>query len=49
MGDHQVYLTTGRRQSVAVWWKGRHLFILSSREEFETPRSLLRAALEIEP
>lgn len=49
MGDQQVYLTTGRRQSVAVWWKGRHLFILSSREEFETPRSLLRSALEIQP
>ena len=49
MGDQQVYLTTGRRQSVAVWWKDRYLFILSSREEFETPRALLRAALEIEP
>lgn len=47
MGKDRVYLTTGRRQSVAVWWKGHHLFVLSTREDYETPRALLRSALEI--
>lgn len=49
MGEDTVYLTTGRRQSVAVWFKERYLFVLSTREEFERPRSLLREALEIQP
>ena len=49
VGDRAVYLTTGRRQSVAVWWDDSYLFVLSSREDYETPRALLRAALEIEP
>lgn len=49
MGDDTVYLTTGRRQSVAVWFKERYLFVLSTREEYERPRSLLRQALEITP
>ena len=49
MGGEQVWLTTGRRQSVAVWFKGRHVFVLATREEYTTPRSLLRKALEIEP
>ena len=47
MGSERVYLTTGRRQSVAVWWKGHYLFILSTRDDYETPRALLRSALEI--
>jgi hypothetical protein len=49
VGDRTVYLTTGRRQSVAVWWEDRYLFVLSSRDDYETPRGLLRAALDIEP
>jgi hypothetical protein len=49
MGDQTVHLTTGRRQSVAVWFKDRYLFVLATREEFEQPRSLLRAALAITP
>jgi hypothetical protein len=47
MGSETVYLTTGRRQSVAVWWKNRYLFVLSTRDDYETPRALLRSALEI--
>ena len=46
MGEQTVYLTTGLRQSVAVWFKGRHLFVLSSRQDFNQPRTLLRAAIE---
>lgn len=47
MGDRIVYLTAGKRQTIAVWFQGRHFFVLSTREEFERPRALLREALEI--
>lgn len=49
MGGKPVYLTTGKRQSIAVWFQGRYFFVLSMREEFEQPRALLRQALEIQP
>lgn len=49
MGDQDLYLTTGRRQNVAVWFKGKFLFVLATREEFDRPRGLLREALEIDP
>ena len=49
MGEERVWLTSGDRQAIALWFRGRHVFILSSREEYEFPRTLLRAALEIKP
>ena len=49
MADKTVYLTTGKRQNVAVWFEDRYLFILGTREEYPTPRALLRELLEIEP
>ncbi|MGH9086398.1 MAG: hypothetical protein ACRDYW_13190 [Acidimicrobiales bacterium] len=49
LGDRQVYLTTGDRQQVALWFHDRYLMVLSTREEYETPRALLRAALELQP
>jgi hypothetical protein len=49
MGGRSVYLTAGKRQSIAVWFRGRYFFVLSMREEFEQPRALLREALEINP
>ena len=49
MGENTIFLTTGRRQNIAVWFQGRHLFILATREEFDRPRTLLREALEIKP
>lgn len=47
VGDEAVYLTTGDRQQVAVWFEGDHMLILSTREDYEKPRSLLREALEV--
>jgi hypothetical protein len=47
MGERTVYLTTGRRQSIAIWFEGRDLFVLATREEYDQPRTLLREALEI--
>jgi hypothetical protein len=49
MGQDQVFLTSGDRQSIAVWFRGRHVFILSSREDYRFPRSLLREALAVQP
>lgn len=49
MGDDTVWLTSGDRQSIAVWFNADHVFILSTREEYLGSRSLLREALEIQP
>ena len=48
LGKRTVYLTTGTRQSIAVWFKGAHLFVLASRADYDQPRSLLREVLELE-
>lgn len=42
-----VYLTTGDRQQVAVWFHDDHLYVLSTREDFGKSRTLLREALEL--
>lgn len=49
LGSQTVYLTTGTKQSIGVWFKGRHLFVLATRADYDEPRTLLRKALEIEP
>jgi hypothetical protein len=49
LGKRTVYLTTGTRQSIAVWFKGRYLFVLASRSDYDQPRALLRNVLEIKP
>ena len=41
LGDRQVYLTTGDRQQVALWFLDSYLMVLSTREEYQTPRALL--------
>ncbi|MGH8972891.1 MAG: hypothetical protein ACRD0C_06770 [Acidimicrobiia bacterium] len=47
LGTRTVYLTTGTKQSIAVWFKGPHLFVLASRSDYDEPRTLLREVLEI--
>jgi hypothetical protein len=49
LGKRTVYLTTGTKQSIAVWFSGRYLFVLASRSDYDQPRTLLRQALEIKP
>lgn len=49
LGNRTVYLTTGTKQSIAVWFKGRHMFVLASRSDYDEPRTLLHKALEIKP
>ena len=49
MGEERVYLASGDRQSIAVWFRDRYVFILSSREDYPYPRALLREALAVQP
>jgi hypothetical protein len=49
LDDIDVYLTSGARQRVAVWFKGRYFFILSMRDDYRYQRSLIRTALEVTP
>lgn len=48
MGDDTVWLSSGDRQSIAVWFDEDYVFILSTREEYLGSRALLREALAIE-
>ncbi|HVW33190.1 MAG TPA: hypothetical protein VHL53_11675 [Acidimicrobiia bacterium] len=47
LGAQTVYLTTGTKQSIAVWFKGPTLFVLATRADYDEPRTLLRRTLEI--
>jgi hypothetical protein len=49
LGTRTVYLTTGTKQSIAVWFSGRYMLLLASRADYDEPRTLLRKALELEP
>lgn len=48
MGDQTVYLSTGRRQNVVIWFQDEYLFVLSTRDEFGRPRTLLREAIDLD-
>jgi hypothetical protein len=49
MGERPVYRTSGTKQTVALWFSGRHMLLLSIRDDLRTPRALIRRALEVEP
>jgi hypothetical protein len=49
LGGETVYLTSGKKQSIGVWFKDRYLFVLATRADYDEPRTLLRKALEIKP
>jgi len=49
VGDRNVYLTAGNQQRIAVWFRGRYMFVLATREDFPTPRTLLRRLIEVQP
>ena len=48
VGDEDVFVTQSTKQTLAIWFEDEHLFVLSIRQDFEKPRSLLRAALELQ-
>ena len=47
IGGRSVFLTTGDRQSIAVWFTEGDFFVLSTRADYPYPRGLLRAALDL--
>ena len=49
MGEDSVWLTSGDRQSVAIWFRDDFMFVLSARDEYTGTRALLREALGITP
>lgn len=49
VGKDEVYLTSGTKQQLAIWFRGEHLLILATREDFPRPKTLLRRALEVQP
>jgi hypothetical protein len=49
MGSSTVYRTTGRKQVISLWFRDHYLFVLSVRDTFDQPRSLLRETLKVTP
>jgi hypothetical protein len=47
--DMTLFVTTAKRLSVVAWFRNRYLYILSIRDDYTSPKSLIRAALEITP
>ena len=45
MGDHNVYRTSQRKQSITSWFDGDYFLILAVRDTYPTPRALLRELL----
>lgn len=49
MGNQTVYVTSGSRQGLAVWFFDDYMYVLASREDYEQPRALLRELLDVQP
>jgi hypothetical protein len=47
MGGHTVWVTSGKKQSVVIWFTGPYVLVLSTREDFTQSRKLLRSLLEV--
>lgn len=47
MGDVTVYRTTQTKQIVAIWFDDLDWYLLSIRDEFDQPRTLMRETLEV--
>jgi hypothetical protein len=48
VGGVTVFVTKGKRLAIAAWYRERDLFILSIREDYVSPKALIREAIEIE-
>ena len=50
MGGETVYRSSARKQSIASWFHGDYYLVLSVRDTYPTPRTLLRTLLtEVKP
>jgi hypothetical protein len=45
VGSDSVYVTSATKQRVYIWFRPRRFFVLLVRNDYGTPRSLLRALL----
>lgn len=48
VGDSAVYATTGTKQNIYTWFRGKGLFVLGVQEDFPFPRTLLRRMIDLE-
>lgn len=49
VGGLTVYITKGKKLSLVVWFRQGRLFILSIREGYPSPKTLIREAVRTEP
>ncbi len=49
VGDTTLFVSRAKRLNIVSWFTGVHMFVLSMREEYASPKSLIRDALRIEP
>lgn len=49
LGGVPVYVTSSNQQSLFLWFRHRHLFVLSVAADYPEPRTLLRSMLEVAP
>lgn len=49
VGGTSLYVTVSNEQALYVWFRPRHVLVLSVASDFATPRALLREALAVQP
>ena len=49
MSGETVYRATATKQTIAIWFRGQHMFLLTVRQDFNRPRALIREALQVSP
>jgi hypothetical protein len=47
VSDTVVWFSTGSRERTASWFRGEDFFILKTRSDFDRPRGLLRALVDL--
>lgn len=48
IGNVTVFSTSGNKQNVFSWFRGRGMFVLSIHQDYEFPRTLLRKVVSLE-
>lgn len=46
MGDKTLWRTSGSKLALAVWFEGKFMYLVSIRDDFDRPRTLMRTLLE---
>lgn len=47
MGEHTVWRTSGSKLALAVWFEGDSMYLLSIRDDFDRPRTLIRTFIDM--